>query len=272
MNKKKLFLGLLILSIICIFSFLGPHIYKINPNEVNLLNIESKPNIKNILGTDGTGRDILARLMKGGQVSLIVGILATTIKVIIVISLGFISGFFEKIDPIIMRLCDIFMCFPFYILAITMASILGPSLKNLIIIISFFTFSIPTRLIRTEIKVLKDKEFIKILKINGENNFKILVNHIIPNLQNTILVIYTISVAQAILMESSLSFLGMGIQEPQSSWGSMLSVALNILNIDKKWWLWLPAAILVVLLITSINLIGEGLKNDRSKKLKNSNK
>ena len=135
----------------------------------------------------------------------------------------------------------------------------------MIIIIVFFTFSVPTRLIRTEIKTLKDKEFIQILKINNEKTGRILINHIIPNLKNTIFVIFTTSVAQAILMESSLSFLGMGVQEPQASWGSMLSVTLNILNIQKKWWLWMPAGIAVLLLVFSINLIGEGLKDAGSK-------
>ena len=163
-----------------------------------------------------------------------------------------------------MRLCDVFMCFPFYVLAISISAFIGPSIKNLIIIIAFFTFASSTRLIRTEIKALKDKEFIQILKINGESNFKILVNHIIPNLRNTILVIFTTSVAQGILMESSLSFFGLGVKEPMSSWGSMLSVALNILNIQKKWFMWLPAGVLVLTLVFSINLIGEGLKNDRS--------
>ena len=100
-----------------------------------------------------------------------------------------------------------------------------------------------------------------ILKINNAKTGRILINHIIPNLKNTIFVIFTTSVAQAILMESSLSFLGMGVQEPQASWGSMLSVTLNILNIQKKWWLWLPTGIAVLLLVFSINLIGEGLKD-----------
>ena len=123
----------------------------------------------------------------------------------------------------------------------------------------------PTRLIRTEIRTIKDKEYIQILKLNNEKTLRILVNHIIPNLKNTILVIFTTSVAQAILMESSLSFLGMGVQEPQASWGGMLSVTLNILNIQNRWWLWLPAGIIILGLVFSINLIGEELKDVRSK-------
>ena len=266
MKKKnyKLMCGSIVFLMIVLFIFIGPLIYRVNPNTTGLMKVESRPDIKSLLGTDATGRDILARLMAGGKISLTVGILATAVKIIISLFLGFISAFFEKLDSLIMRICDVFMCFPFYILAISVAAFVGPSIKNLIIIIVFFTFSVPTRLIRTEIKTLKDKEFIQILKINNEKTGR-LINHIIPNLKNTIFVIFTTSVAQAILMESSLSFLGMGVQEPQASWGSMLSVTLNILNIQKKWWLWLPAGVAVLLLVFSINLIGEGLKDAGSK-------
>ncbi|RRD40511.1 ABC transporter permease [Leptotrichia sp. OH3620_COT-345] len=264
MRYKLLSGGLIFLTII-LFIFLGPVIYPVNPNAVNLMNIENPPNITALLGTDSTGRDILARLMEGGKVSLTVGILATLIKMLISLILGFLSVYFEKLDSVIMRICDILMCFPFYVLAISISAFTGPSVKNLIMIIVFFTFAVPTRLIRTEIKTLKNKEFIQILKLNDEKTIKILINHIIPNLKNTVLVIFTTSVAQAILMESSLSFLGMGVQEPRSSWGSMLSIALNVLNIQNKLWLWLPPGILVLLLIFSINLIGEGLRDVGSK-------
>lgn len=262
--KAKFTVGSILFIIILSFVFIAPKFYGKNPNEVNLTMVEKAPNKANLLGTDETGRDVLARLMAGGKVSLTVGILASLVKLFISLFLGFFAGYFKKLDGIIMRICDVFMCFPFYVLAISISAFIGPSIKNLIIIIAFFTFASSTRLIRTEIKAIKDKEFIQVLKINGESNFKILINHIIPNLRNTILVIFTTSVAQGILMESSLSFFGLGVKEPMSSWGSMLSVALNILNIQKKWFMWLPAGILVLTLVFSINLIGEGLKNDRS--------
>lgn len=262
--KMKFTVGSILFILILSFVFIAPKFYDKNPNEVNLTMVEKAPNKANPLGTDETGRDVLARLMAGGKVSLTVGILASLVKLFISLFFGFFAGYFKKLDGIIMRICDVFMCFPFYVLAISISAFIGPSIKNLIIIIAFFTFASSTRLIRTEIKALKDKEFIQILKINGESNFKILINHIIPNLRNTILVIFTTSVAQGILMESSLSFFGLGVKEPMSSWGSMLSVALNILNIQKKWFMWLPAGILVLTLVFSINLIGEGLKNDRS--------
>ena len=265
MKRCKLIFGYSMFIVIILFVIAGPLIYKVNPDTVNMMKIEKAPDIEALLGTDSMGRDVLARLMEGGKISLTVGILATAVKISVALILGFVSSFFDKADPIIMRICDIFMCFPFYVLAISMAAFIGPSIVNLIIIIVFFTFSMPTRLIRTEIRTIKDKEYIQILKLNNEKTLKILINHIFPNLKNTILVIFTTSVAQAILMESSLSFLGMGVQEPQASWGGMLSVTLNILNIQNRWWLWLPAGMMILGLVFSINLIGEELKDARSK-------
>lgn len=264
MKNRKFNIGLLMFSIILIFSFVLPIFYGVNPNKTNLMAIEKSPNSLNILGTDQTGRDILARLMYGGRISIYVGILATTIKVLISLVLGFLSAYFKTLDKVIMRICDIFMCFPFYVLAISISAFTKPSLRNLILIIGFLTFAQSTRLLRTEIKVLKDMEYIQILKINEENIFKILINHIVPSIKNTILVIFTTSVAQSILMESSLSFFGMGVQEPNATWGSMLSVTLNILNIQTKWWMWLPAGFLILILIFSVNIMGEALKDDRS--------
>lgn len=263
-KNRKFTIGFILFVIVLIFSFIIPFFYNVDPNKTNLMMIEKYPNHINILGTDQTGRDVFTRLMYGGRVSIYVGIIATSVKMLISIILGFLSAYFKRLDKIIMRICDIFMCFPFYVLAISISAFTKPSLKNLIIIISLLTFSQSTRILRTEIKVLKDMEYIQILKVNGEKFFKILLNHIIPNIKNTILVIFTTSVAQSILMESSLSFFGMGVQEPISSWGSMLSVTLNILNIQKKWWLWLPAGISIITLVFSVNIMGEGLKNDRS--------
>lgn len=257
--KVKLYTGLIILTFIVLFVIVIPLFYRTNPNEIDLRNIESYPSSAHILGTDALGRDIFSRLYAGGRISLLVGIGATCIKTMIALILGFVAGFSKKADIIIMRIVDLFLCFPFYVLALSVMVFTGNSLFNLIMIMAFLTFAPQTRLIRTEVITLKEKEFIQICKINGAKNINILFNHIIPLLKHTILVIFTNSVAQAVLMESSLSFLGMGIQEPQASWGSMLSVSLNIMNVGEKWFLWLPAGICILLLTYSVHLIGEGL-------------
>jgi len=257
--NRKLTVGLSIFAMLLLFIFLTPAVFQKNPNDINLMQIETPPSHEHPLGTDALGRDILARTAAGGKISLAVGIAATSIRTLIAVILGFIAGFSKKADAVIMRIIDVMLCFPFYVLALSVMVFLGNSLAHLIMIIAFFTFAPSARLIRTEVLAIKDREFIQICRINGESGFGILCRHILPLLKNTIAVIFTTSVAQAVLMESSLSFLGMGIQEPQASWGSMLSVTFDIMNIGAQWYMWLPAGLCIILLTYSIHSIGESI-------------
>lgn len=247
----------IIIVLLLIFIWLGPVFYKVDPTKQDLRNIESKPSVEHLLGTDGLGRDVIIRLMHGGQKSVVISFTSTVIKVALSLILAFIASSGKRFEKIIMSIVDIFMCFPFYILALCVAAFIGANVKNLIFVIVIFTFAPTTRILVNEIKVLKDMEFIQLLKINGVRNTKILTRHIIPNISQTLLVVFTSSMATAILMEASLSFLGFGIKEPETSLGTILAVALNILNVKDKWWLWLPAGVLVVLLVFSIQGLGE---------------
>lgn len=247
-------LGFLLLAV-----FIVPPVYRIKPNDIDLTAIEQPPSRQHPLGTDALGRDVLARIAAGGTVSLAVGIAATAIRTLIAVLLGFTAAFSKKADAVIMRLIDVQLCFPFYVLALSIMVFLGHSVTHLIIVIACFTFAPSARLLRTEVRALKELEFIQICRINGESSLRILCRHILPLVKHTLAVICTTSVAQAVLMESSLSFLGMGIQEPQASWGSMLSTALDMMNLGTKWFLWMPAGLCIVLLTYSIHLIGEGI-------------
>ena len=257
--NRKLSVGLTIFATLFFFIFLTPVVFQKSPDAINLMHIESPPSREHPLGTDALGRDILARTAAGGKISLAVGIAATSIRTLIAVILGFIAGFSKKADAVIMRIIDVMLCFPFYVLVLSVMVLLGNSLAHLIMIIAFFTFAPSARLIRTEVLAIKDREFIQICRINGESGLGILCRHILPLLKNTIAVIFTTSVAQAVLMESSLSFLGMGIQEPQASWGSMLSVTFDIMNIGAQWYMWLPAGLCIILLTYSIHSIGESI-------------
>lgn len=260
-KNSSLIIGGIILIIIIIFSVVGPLIYNQSSTYTDLYHTSEAPSVEHFLGTDETGRDILARLMEGGRVTIFVGLIATLFKMILSTVAGTLAGYFGGLpNQLLMRLADIVMCFPFYILAISLAAILGPSIQNLVFIIAFFSWPASARLIATEVQTIKNKEFIKYYEINGFSKWYILFKHIIPNIKSTLIVIFTLSVAQSILMESSLSFLGLGVQAPYSSWGMMLSSAMNILSIQREWWLWLPAGLLVLLMIFSIHLIGEGQK------------
>lgn len=261
-NKNiEFYFGIIIIVAIVLFSFLGPVFYRVDPDLVDLFNISSRPMKGHILGTDEIGRDILARLMYGGRVSILVGIVATGLKIVISVVLGTISGYFRgPIDSIIMRLADIIMCFPFYILAISLAAIVGPSAKNLVLIIALFNWPQTSRVIRGEVLRLNNENYILAAKINGFSSFYIISNHIIPNILPTIFLTSTLSIAQSILIESSLSFLGMGVRPPMASWGNMLSSAQNMMTLQREWWIWLPAGIFVIMTVLSINFIGDGLE------------
>ncbi len=261
MKNKKLFIGCLFLLLVFLFSFLGPLVYSMDPDYVDLYKISTGPGPGHVLGTDELGRDILARLMYGGRVSLGIGLMATGLKIVIALVLGMLAGYYRgAVDNIIMRLADIIMCFPFYILAISLASIRGPSAKNLILIISVFGWPGTARIIRSEVLKISNQDYIVSARINGFSSAYIIGNHVLPNIFNSLVLVSTMSIAQAILIESSLSFLGMGVRPPRASWGNMLSSAQSMMTLQREWWIWLPAGLFVIVTVLSINLIGDGLK------------
>jgi len=267
-NKLAVF-GTIILSLLILLSIIAPIISPYGRDTVDLLNIESAPTAKHILGTDELGRDIFTRIIYGGQVSLSVGVLATLIQLAIGISLGAIAGYFGGItDKIIMRFVDIIMCFPFMVIAITIASILGPSIWNVMIIIGILGWPKIARIVRAEILSLKEREFIEAAKALGLDSKDIILKHIIHNIYAPIIVYGTLGIAQGILSEASLSFLGMGVKQPQPSWGNMLSAAQNMRVLQSEWWLWVPPGLLVFLTIISINFLGDGLRDALDPKIK----
>jgi len=267
-NKLAVF-GTIILSLLILLSIIAPIISPYGRDTVDLLNIESAPTAKHILGTDELGRDIFTRIIYGGQVSLSVGVLATFIQLVIGITLGAIAGYFGGItDKIVMRFVDIIMCFPFMVIAITIASILGPSIWNVMIIIGILGWPKIARIVRAEILSLKEREFIEAAKALGLDSKDIILKHIIHNIYAPIIVYGTLGIAQGILSEASLSFLGMGVKQPQPSWGNMLSAAQNMRVLQSEWWLWVPPGLLVFLTIISINFLGDGLRDALDPKIK----
>lgn len=147
-----------------------------------------------------------------------------------------------------------------YTIAISLAAIKGPCAKNLILIIAAFGWPSTARIIRSEVLKLNNENFILSAKLNGFSSFYIIFNHVLPNILSIVFLTSTLSIAQAILIESSLSFLGMGVRPPMASWGNILSQAQNMLTLQREWWIWLPAGILIILTVLSINFIGDGLE------------
>lgn len=258
----------IIITLISI-SILAPYISRYNPNANDLYNMYSPPSSEHILGTDEVGRDVFSRLIYGGRVSLLVGFSAMIMQLILGIILGTISGYFGGIvDKLIMMIIDIIMCFPFFVIAITISAILGPNIWNLIAIIGILSWPQVARIIRAEILSLKESDYIMAAKAIGLNNIEIIKNHLLPNILSPIIVTATLAVAQAILTEAALSFLGMGVRPPMPSWGNMLSASQNVTTLQRYWWLWIPAGAMVIVVATSINFIGDGVREYLSPKNK----
>lgn len=262
-KKNKLaMIGTVLILILVIFSTIAPLIISKDINKVDLMNISMSPSKEHILGTDEMGRDVFARLVYGGRVSLTVGMLGMLIQIFIGTTLGIIAGFYGGVvDSIIMRIVDVFMCFPFFVIAIAMAAILGPNIWNVIIIIGVLSWTGIARIVRAEILKLKKSEYIEAAHALGIKNIRILLKHLLPNIIPSVIVASTLSIASGILTEASLSFLGMGVKPPQPSWGNMLAAAQNMRTLQSEWWLWIPPGLCVFLTVMSINFMGDGMRD-----------
>lgn len=247
------FLSFIIL--ISIFAFLIP----IDPDLTNTANILKPPSYAHIFGTDELGRDYFVRTIYGGRVSLTVGILAMLISTSIGVSVGTISGYYGgKIDNILMRFVDIISSIPWMILVTVISIFLKPGLQAIIIVIGLFSWMETSRLVRAETLSVKEREYVLYAKSIGESSGKIIFRHIIPSVFPTIIIASTSSIAGAIMTESSLSFLGLGIQPPMSSWGNLLQNAQS--NLQSALYMALIPGILIVLTIYSFNKLGNVLR------------
>jgi peptide/nickel transport system permease protein len=220
------------------------------------------PSAEHWLGTDQVGRDVFARLIYGSRVSMLVGIGAVLILTSIGTILGAISGYFGGwVDILLMRLTDVFMSFPGLMLILVVVSILGPSLWNIIWILGLLGWPSVARLVRGSVLSLKHVDFVKSGIVLGLSTPRILFQHILPNAIAPILVHATFGIAAAIIVEASLSFLGMGVQPPTASWGNMLTDAQSLTVLTSQPWLWVPPGVMIVLVVLGINFIGDGLRD-----------
>jgi len=270
LKKNKLaMLGLIILFITIVVSIFAPIITGYDRDAIDTANSYKAPSAEHWLGTDELGRDTFTRLIYGGRISLSVGLVSTGISVVIGVLLGAIGGYHGGItDNIIMRVVDIFMCFPFFLIAIVIAAILGPSIWNVMIISGILSWTGIARIVRAEVLSLKQREFIEAAKALGLNSRDIIIKHIIPNIMAVIIVYATLGIARGIISEAGLSFLGLGVKPPTPSWGNMLASAQSMRSLRLHWWLWIPPGLMVFLTILSINFLGDGLRDALDPKLK----
>ncbi len=260
--KHKLAVAsLYFLVIITLLALLAPIISPYDPNQVST-SFSKPPSLKHFMGTDQIGRDMFSRLLYAVRISLFVGLAATVISTIIGVTLGLIAGYFGGvIDIIIMRITDTIMSFPYILLVLVAASIFGPGLWNIILILGFVDWPGAARLVRGSVLSLRETNFVKGNVVAGMPNRYILFSEILPNTIGPVLVYATSVFAISILDEAALSFLGMGVQPPTASLGNILNGAESITILTSKLWLWVPAGVLIILLVVSINFVGDALRD-----------
>ncbi len=255
-------LGVVMLTIIVLGALLAPFLTNNKPFFTDLQAVGKPPGPEHILGTDRSGRDVWARLLFGAQTFLIVGLGAVTVYVTIGIVLGGLAGFLGgSVDQVIMRATDTLMSIPTLLLVIVFVSAIGPSLFSVLIVIGLLGWPGAARLVRGQLLALRESEFITAARVVGVPNSRIMTRHLLPNILSSLAVLATFGVASAIILEASLSFLGLGVKIPTPSWGGMINEAQSPTVLLDMPWLWLAPGIAIALTVLSVNFIGDGLRD-----------
>lgn len=258
MNKLTIF-GIGIVGFFIIIAVFAPVIAPYNPGQIDMENILTAPSCSHIFGTDSLGRDLFSRMVYGARISLMVGFIAVGIAAVIGIALGAIAGYYGKwVDAVIMRFIDIMLCFPTFFLILAVIALLEPSIVNIMAIIGATSWMGMARLMRAEILSLKERDFIYAERAIGASDLRIITRHLIPNAMAPVLVSITLGIAGAILVESSLSFLGIGVQPPVPSWGNILSEGKAVMGAG--WWMMLFPGLAIFITVLGYNLLGEGIR------------
>ncbi len=258
-RNNLLALGAFIVGVISLAALLAPFIAPYDPLEMNLDAILHPPSWKYLLGTDSLGRDVFSRMLYGARISLWVGFVSVGISVTIGVVLGLIGGYFRGIvDELIMRFVDIMLCFPSFFLILAVIAFLEPSLINIMVVIGCTSWMGVARLVRAETLSLRERDYILAAKLAGASTKRILFIHILPNALGPILVTASLGIAGAILIESSLSFLGIGVQPPTASWGNILLEGKQ--NLEVAWWLSVFPGFAILFTVLGYNLLGESLR------------
>ena len=260
--NKAAVISLITLIIIATVSIFGPFFLQYDFSDTDWGSIYQPPSFKmgHYLGTDGNGRDLLVRILHGGRLSLSIGLIATFVSVFIGVIYGTIAGFFGgKLDIFMMRIVEILYAMPYLIFVIILMVVFGRNIYFLFIAIGAVEWLTMARIVRGQTISLKEKEFIETSKALGQSNSLIIIKHIIPNLAGPIIVYITLMVPSVIILESFLSFLGLGVQEPLTSWGVLISEGSR--EMETAWWLLIFPGSFMVITLASLNFIGDGLRD-----------
>lgn len=262
LKNRLAIIGLGIFVVIVLAAIFAPFLTKYDPLSVDMSAVLQKPSAQHILGTDKVGRDIFSRILYGGRVSILVGLGSALGAAFIGVSLGAYAGYKGgKIDTIILRISEIFMSFPQMVLVLLLVTIMGQSLRNLLIIFILTGWGSVYRMTRAQMLSIREEEYVQALQAFGLNDFVVAYKHMLPNAIGPILVNITLSTAMFILEEAALSFLGLGVPLQIATWGNILNAAQDQSVLLSNWWIWLPVGIVISLFVMSVNFVGDGLQD-----------
>jgi len=254
--------GLGFFAVVGLLAILAPLIAPYPPFAIDLASSRNAPSAAHLLGTDVTGRDVLSRMLYGGQVSLTVGLSAALLSTAIGLPLGLVAGYYRGwVDTIVVRLTEVILSFPLLIIIIVLAAVIGPGQGSIILGIGFFGWPTTCRIVRGLTLSLREQDFVLASRSMGARSRRVIARHLLPMVLAPLTVTVTFQVAFAVLLEAALSFLGLGVRPPQPSWGSMLSDAQSVVILESMPWLWLPPGLAIAITVLAINFVGDGLRD-----------
>lgn len=266
-------IGLIIIILWALCAIFAPVLSPYGPNETNIQNRFIPPawleggSMAHVLGTDEMGRDLLSRLIYGSQISIIVGVMAVVVSLVIGTALGLIAGYFRgKTDTVIMRIVDVMLSFPFIFMALCLMAVLGSSLTNVIIVLGVTGWVPYTRTIRAQTLSLREREFVVASQTQGCTSLRVVLKHILPNVIDSAIVLGTLEMAGAILSEAALTFLGLGVPPSIPTWGGIIAVGRQY--IYTAWWLTAIPGVVIFLVCLSINFVGDWIRDIRDPRLR----
>ncbi|MCK4683002.1 ABC transporter permease [Candidatus Bipolaricaulota bacterium] len=276
-KNRAAVIGLILTIFFLVMAIFAPFIAPRDPNTGKLTERLSPPfwmkggSARHLLGTDSLGRDILSRVIYGSRISILIGIVVVSVASIMGVLIGLVSGYFGgKIDAIIQRIVDTLLAFPYLIFALAIMSVLGPGLKNIVLALVYKEWVTPCRVIRGDTLVAKEENYVEAARAMGASNRHILLRSLLPNVMASVIVVASLRIGWVVLMEASLSFLGLGVQPPTATWGGMVAGGRDY--IFQAWWITTFPGIAIFLLVMGVNLMGEGLRDAFDPKLTRGNK
>jgi len=259
-KNKLAIVGAIVIIVLSLSAIFSPVLSKYDPNEINLNEIYKPPSWDHPFGTDMNGRDVFARVLYGARISMSVGFISSGLAGLIGVLIGAFAGFFGgKIDNMLMRFVDLILCIPSFFLLLMVIAMLEPNIYNVMIVIAITSWPGLARMVRAEVLSIRERDYVQAAIALGIGRWRIIWRHIIPNVMAPVFVAVTLGVAAAILIESGLSFLGLGVQPPTPSWGNILAQGRSVMQF--AWWMTLFPGLAIFVTVLGYNLVGEGLRD-----------